>query len=138
MQRRSALETPKLIALGGIATLVAAVVGTIFAVIIALPLSLLAIIFFPILLGCVLLGAVLAAPVTLILFPLAYELMRGRPILAQFAIPVVGFIAGGAIISGWIAVGVLPHEPGSYELFSAVGMISGLSAGGFFVRGLHA
>src|SRR4051812_36884755 len=85
LQRRSALETPKLIALGGIATLVAMVVGTILAVIIALPLSLLAIIFFPIFLGCVLLGGVLAAPVTLILFPLAYELMRGRPILAQFA-----------------------------------------------------
>ena len=138
MQRRSALETPKLIALGGIATLVAAVVGTILAVIIALPLSLLALIFFPILLGCVLLGGVLAAPVTLILFPLSYELLRGRPILAQFAIPVVGLIAGGAIISGWIAVGLLPQQPGSYELFSAVGMISGLSAGGFFVRGLHA
>jgi hypothetical protein len=107
-------------------------------VIIGFPMSLLAVIFFPVFLGGVLLGAVLAAPVTLLVFPLTWQLMRGHPILAQFTIPAVGFVAGGAIISGWIAVGVLPHQPGSYELFSAVGMISGLSGGGFFVRGLYA
>jgi hypothetical protein len=135
---RRALETPALFALGAIATLAAAVVGAVLVVIIGFPMSLLAVIFFPVFLGGVLLGAVLAAPVTLLLFPLTWQLMRGHPILAQFAIPAVGFVAGGAIISGWIAVGVLPHQPGSYELFSVVGMISGLSGGGFFVRGLYA
>jgi hypothetical protein len=120
------------------ATLAAALVGVVLVVIIGFPMSLLAVIFFPVFLGGVLLGAVLAAPVTLLVFPLTWQLMRGHPILAQFTIPAVGFVAGGAIISGWIAVGVLPHQPGSYELFSAVGMISGLSGGGFFVRGLYA
>jgi hypothetical protein len=135
---RSALETPALYALGAMATLVAASVGAILAVVVAFPMSLLAIIFFPVFLGGVLVAAVLAAPVTLLLFPLTWQLLRGHPILAQFAIPVVGFVAGGAIISGWIGVGVLPHQPGSYGLFSAIGMVSGLSGGGFFVRGLYA
>jgi hypothetical protein len=135
---RRALETPALFALGAMATLAAALVGAVLVVIIGFPMSLLAVIFFPVFLGGVLLGAVLAAPVTLLVFPLTWQLMRGHPILAQFTIPAVGFVAGGAIISGWIAVGVLPHQPGSYELFSAVGMISGLSGGGFFVRGLYA
>ena len=135
MQRRSPLETP---ALGAMATVVAASVGTIVGVIIFFPMSVLAIIFFPILLGAIFLAAALAAPVTLILFPLTWQLMRGHPIMAQLAIPVIGFIAGGAIISVWIAVGVLPNQPNSYELFSAIGMISGLSGGGFFVRGLYA
>jgi hypothetical protein len=135
---RSALETPALYALGAMATLAAALVGTILSVILTFPMSVLAIIFFRVLLGAVILAAVLAAPVTLLLFPLTWQLLRGHPILVQFAIPVVGFVAGGAIISGWIAVGVLPNQPGSYELFSAVGMISGLSGGGFFVRGLYA
>jgi hypothetical protein len=135
---RRALETPALFALGAMATLAAALVGAVLVVIIGFPMSLLAVIFFPVFLGGVLLGAVLAAPVTLLLFPLTWQLMRGHPILAQFTIPAVGFVAGGAIISGWIAVGVLPHQPGSYELFSAVGMIAGLSGGGFFVRGLYA
>ena len=135
---RSALETPALYALGGMATLIAAIVGTILAVIITFPMSLLAILFFPAILGGVLLAAVLAAPVTFLLFPLTYQLMRGHPIMAQFAIPLVGFVAGGAVICGWIAVGILPHQPGSYELFSAIGMISGLCGGGFFVRGLYA
>ena len=135
---RSALETPALYTLGAMATLVAALVGTILGVIITFPMSVLAIIFFPVILGAVILAAVLAAPVTLFLFPLTWQLMRGHPILAQFAIPVIGFVAGGAIVSGWIAIGVLPHQPGSLELFSAIGMISGLSGGGFFVRGLDA
>ena len=133
-----ALRTPALYTLGAMATLVAAVVGTILGVIISFPMSVLAIIFFPVLLVAVILAAVLAAPVTMVVFPLAAELLRGHPILAQLAIPAVGFVAGGAVIAGWIAVGVLPHGPGSYELFSAIGMISGLSGGAFYARGLHA
>jgi len=138
LHRRSVLETPALFALGVMATAIAAFVGAVLVVIITFPMSILAVIVFPVFLGGVVLAAVLAAPVTLLLFPLTWQLLRAHPILAQFAIPVVGFIAGGAIISGWIAVGVLPHQPGSYELFSAIGMMSGLSGGAFFVRGLYA
>jgi hypothetical protein len=135
---RRALETPALYALGAVATLIAALVGVVLTLIIAFPFSLFAIIFFPVLIGGVLLAAVLAAPVTFLLLPLTWQLLRGHPVLAQLAIPVVGFVAGGAVIYGWIALGVLPQGQSSYEAFSAVGMISGLSAGGFFVRGLYA
>jgi hypothetical protein len=138
LQRRGVFETPGILGLAATSTLVAASVGTILFLVIGFPMSLLAIIFFPVLLFGVLLGAVLAAPVTLMLFPLTYELLRGHPILAQFVIPLVGFVAGGAIMSGWVAVGILPHEPSSYEIFSGIGMISGLAGGGFFVRGRYA
>ena len=133
---RQALETPALYALGALATLVAALVGTILGVIITFPFSIFAVIFFPVLIGAAILAAVLAAPVTFLLFPLTYQLMRGHPILAQFAIPIIGFVAGGAVISAWIAAGILPKD--SHNVFSAIGMISGLSGGGFFVRGLYA
>jgi hypothetical protein len=138
MQRSSALETSALFALGATATLVAALVGTVLAMIIFFPMSLLAIVIFPVLLGSILLAAILAAPVTLILLPLTYQLMRKHPIIAQLAIPAVGFVAGGGIVFGWIAAGVLPSQSGSREVFSAIGMISGLSGGGFFVRGMYA
>jgi ABC-type amino acid transport system permease subunit len=133
---RRALETPALYALGAMATLVAALVGTVLAMIITFPLSLFAVLFFPLLIAGVVSAAVLAAPVTFLLLPLTAQLMRGHPILAQLAIPLVGFVAGGAAISGWIAVGILPHD--SWGLYGAIGMISGLSGGAFFGRGLHA
>jgi hypothetical protein len=138
LKTRSALETPGLLALSAVATLIAGLVGTVFGVILAFPFSLLALIFFPVILGCVILAAVLAAPVTFGLFPLTYHLMRGHPILAQFAIPLVGFVGGGTVILIWIAIGVLPQAPHSHEVYSAIGMVSGLSAGAFFVRGLYA
>lgn len=133
---RDSLAAPALFGLGALATLVAAAIGTFLGLVITLPLSLLFIILFPLLLGPFLLAAILAAPITLLLLPLTALALRGHWILAQFAIPVVGLISGYAIIPGWIALGVLPIN--SHELFSAVGMISGLSAGGFFVRGLYA
>lgn len=55
------------------------------------------------------LAAVLAAPVTFFLFPLTYQLLRFFPLLAQPAIPFVGFVGGGAIIWIWIASGILPQ-----------------------------
>ncbi len=133
---RRALETPALYALGTMATLVAALVGTLLGMIITFPLSLFAVFFFPILIAAFVGAAMLAAPVTFLLLPLTARLMRGHPILAQLAIPLVGFVAGGAMISGWIAVGVPPHD--SWGPYGAIGMISGLSGGAFFGRGLHA
>jgi len=138
LKRQRVIETSGLIALGATATIVAALVASVMAAAVTFPMSLLAILIFPIFIGGVLLAAVLAAPVTCVLLPLTHRLMRNHPISAQFAIPLVGLAAGGAIISFWIAVGVLPQQPGSFELFSAIGMISGLSGGAFFVRGLYA
>ena len=138
MGKRSVLEIPSLLALSGMATLIAALVGTIVAMIITAPLSLLAIIIFPIFLGYLLLAAVLAVPVTFGLLPLTYQLIKGHPIIGQLVIPAVGFVGRGAVTLGWIAIGILPHDPYSHELFSAVGMVSGLSAGAFYVRGLYA
>jgi hypothetical protein len=131
---RRALETPALYALGAMTTVIAALVGTVLAMVLTFPFSLIAVIFFPILIAGFVLALVLVAPVTFLLLPLTAQLMRGHPILTQLVVPVVGFIAGGAIIAGWTAAGVLPRD----EWFSAIGMVSGLSGGGFFVRGLYA
>lgn len=131
-----AFATPALYGLGAGATLVAAAVGTLLGIIFLFPMSLLAIIFFPMLFFWAALAALLAAPVTLLLFPLTAQLLRNHPILAQIAIPLLGTVAGYGIISGWIALGVLPS--GGTNLFAPIGMISGLSGGGFFVRGLYA
>jgi hypothetical protein len=138
LAKRSILEIPGLVALSAMATLIAAVAGTVIGMIVTFPLSLFALIFFPMIPGYLLLAAVLAAPVTLGLFPLTYRLVRGHPTMAQLAIPTVGFVGGGAVISVWIAVGVLPHGPSGHELFSPIGMVSGLCAGAFYVRGLYA
>lgn len=132
-----AAETSGMLGLSAIATAVAALTGTIFGLIVSFPLSLIAVILFPSLLIALVLAAVLAAPVTVGLFPLAYLLLRGRPVLAQLVFPLIGLVGGGAIICAWIALGVLPHAPHSWEVFSAIGMISGLTAGAFFGRGLH-
>lgn len=133
-----ATETYGMMSLCAMATMVAALTGTIFGVIVSFPFSLIAIIIFPILLIAFVLLAVLATPVTLGLFLLAYPFLRSRPMLAQLAFPLIGLIGGGLIICAWIALGVLPHAPHSLELYSAIGMISGLVAGAFFGRGLHA
>ena len=134
----SGAETSGMMGLSAIATAMAALTGTIFGVIVSFPFSLIAVIIFPILLIAMVLAAVLAAPVTLGLFPLAYPFLRGRPVLAQLVFPLIGAAGGAIIIWLWIALGVLPNQPHSPELFSAIGMISGLVAGAFFGRGLHA
>jgi hypothetical protein len=127
-----------LFALSAMSTLIAALVGTCVAMFFAGPLSLIALIIFPMFLGGLVLAAVLAAPLTFFLFPLTYQLFRFFPLVAQLAIPVVGFAGGGAIIWVWIATGVLPHGDLSMELFSAIGMVAGLCAGAFYSRGLYA
>jgi hypothetical protein len=127
-----------LVALSAMSTLIAALVGTCVAMFFAGPLSLIALLLFPMFLGGLVLAAVLAAPVTCFLFPLTYQLLRFFPLSAQLAIPVVGFLGGGAIIWMWIAAGILPQGELSRELFSAVGMVAGLSAGAFYSRGLYA
>ena len=136
--RMRAAETYGMMGLCAMATIVAALIGTILGVIVSLPFSLIAIIIFPMLLIAFVLAAVLASPVTLGLFLLAYPFLRGRPMLGQLAFPLIGLIGGGFIICVWIALGVLPNQPHSLELYSAIGMISGLVAGAFFGRGLHA
>jgi hypothetical protein len=133
-----ATETSGMLALSAMATGVAALTGTIFGIIVSFPLSLIAVILFPTLLIALVLAAILAAPVTAGLFPLAYPLLRGRPLLAQLVFPLIGIAGGAVVIWLWIALGVLPHAPNSWELYSAIGMISGLVAGAFFGRGLHA
>lgn len=133
-----ATETYGMMGLGATATIVAALTGTIFGVILSFPFSVIAIIIFPILLIGFVLAAVLATPVTMGLFLLTYPLLRSRPMLAQLAFPLIGLVGGGLIICAWIALGVLPNTQHSLELYSAIGMISGLVAGAFFGRGLHA
>jgi hypothetical protein len=138
VSKRSVLEVPGFLALSAMATLIAALVGTVVGMVALLPMSILAVIFFPILIGALLLAAVLASAVTFGLFPLAAYLLRDRSILAQFVIPAVGFGAGGAMVSMWIAIGVFgQHVELAREIFVGTGMVSGLIAGAFFARGLH-
>jgi hypothetical protein len=117
------------------ATLVAALIGTIVTMIASGPFSLLALFNFPMLLAYLVLAAVLASPVTLALFPLTYLSLRFYPILVQLLIPLVGFVGGGAVVLLWIEIGYLPRD---WQIFSGIGMISGLIAGAFFARGLFA
>jgi hypothetical protein len=135
---RRATETFGVMSLSAVATGAAALTGTAFGMIIAFPLSLLVVILFPMLFAAIALAAVLAAPVTLVLFPLAYPFFRGRPMLGQLMFPLIGVAGGGLTILLWMALGILPDRPHSWELYSAIGMISGLVAGAFFGRGLHA
>ncbi|WP_441234885.1 hypothetical protein [Bradyrhizobium sp. 930_D9_N1_4] len=137
-ERMGATETYGMMGLCAMATIIAALTGTLFGVIVSFPFSLIAIIIFPILLIALVLAAMLAAPVTFGLFLLAYPFVRSRPMLAQLAFPLIGLVGGGLIICAWIALGVLPNAQHSWQVFSAVGMISGLVAGAFFGRGLHA
>ena len=120
------------------ATLIAALVGTTVAMILSGPFSLLALINFPMFLANLVLAAAFAAPVTLALFPLTYQLLRFYPILVQLLIPLVGFVGGGAVVLLWIKLGYLPHDGLSRQIFSGIGMVSGLVAGAFYARGLFA
>jgi hypothetical protein len=123
-------------AVGIISTGIAALIGTVFTLIMTLPLSIL-VIFFPFLLivGAAL-GVVMAAPVTLGLLPLTYQLVRGLPVLAQLIYPAVGLVGGGAIMQLWSVLGLFPFTQNSHDLF-AIGMIPGLIAGAFYGRGVH-
>jgi hypothetical protein len=142
LSKRNILEVPGFFALGALATLIAALVGTGIVMVALGPLTLFALMFFwlyyPIMLTALLFAALLAAPVTFGLFPLTTYLLRGRPMLVQFVVPTVGFVAGGAIIPLWFASGLLgPNTDLAREILVGIGMVSGLVAGAFYGRGLH-
>lgn len=138
LSKRSVLEVPGFFALGALATLIAALVGTGIVMVALGPMTLFALMFFwlyyPIMLEALLFAALLAAPVTFGLFPLTTYLLRDRPILLQFVVPTVGFVAGGAVIPIWFASGLFGS---SAEIFVGIGMVAGLVAGAFYARGLH-
>ena len=138
LSKRTILEVPGFFTLGMMATLIAALVGTSIGLVAFGPLSIIAIIIFPILIGALLLAAVLAAPVTLGLFPMAAYLLRDRPLMAQLIIPAIGFAGGGLMILAWFASGVLGRDTASMqEIFVGIGMVSGLISVAFYGRGLH-
>lgn len=142
MSQRNVLEVPGFFALGALATLIAALVGTGIVMVALGSMSLFALMFFwlyyPIMLKALLFAALLAAPVTFGLFPLTSYLLRGHPILVQFVVPTIGFVAGGAIMVLWFASGLLgPNTDLAREIFTGIGMVSGLIAGAFYAWGLH-
>jgi hypothetical protein len=133
---------PGFFALGALATLIAALAGLGIVMVALGPISLFALMFFPLyypmMLEALLFAMLLAAPVTFAFFPLVAYLLRGYPTLVQFAVPTVGFVAGGAIIPIWIASGLFgPNTHLADQLLIAIGMVSGLVAGAFYGRGLH-
>jgi len=142
LSQRNVLEVPGLFALGALATLVAALAGLGIVMVALGPLSLFALMFFPLyfpmMLKALLFLMFLAAPVTFGLFPLAACLLRGYPTLVQFVVPTVGFVAGGAIVPLWIVSGLFgPDTHLADELLIGIGMVTGLVAGAFYGRGLH-
>ncbi|MFH1340670.1 MAG: hypothetical protein ABIL01_05560 [Pseudomonadota bacterium] len=142
MSNRNVLEIPGFLALGALATLIAGLVGVGIVMVCLGAITLFALMFFsayfPLMLEALLFTMLLAAPVTFGLFPMAAYLLRGHPILVQFVVPTIGFVAGGAIIPIWIACGLFgPNTHLADELLIAIGMVSGLVAGAFYGRGLQ-
>lgn len=133
-------ELPRMLTISIIATLIAAFVGTTIILIASAPFSLLAIIAFPIYFASLIIAAVLAAPVTFVFLPLAYLLLKGRPILTLLVTPVVGLIGGGFAMYAWVELGFLPRQyhPITQQIFSITGMLSGFSAGAFYGRSVYA
>ena len=142
LSKRNVLEVSGFFALGALATLIAALAGTGIMMVALGPMTLFALMYFPLyypmMLDALLFAMLLAAPVTFGLFPLANYLLRDHPMLVQFVVPMVGFVAGGAIIPIWFASGLLGSNAGpASELLVGIGMVSGLVAGAFYGRGLH-
>ena len=142
MSNRNIVEVPGFLALGALATLIAALVSVGIVMLGLGSMSLFALMFFsdyyPIMLDALLFAMLLAAPVTFGLFPLISHLLRGHSILVQFVVPIAGFFAGGAIIVIWLACGLLsPDTASGHEIYVGIGMVSGLIAGAFYGAGLH-
>ena len=137
-----------------LATAVATIVGTVFIMAIGFPLSLAAIIVWPVILSWLWNGAILATPVTLVLLPAAVALGHRHPAILYFLLPLVG------LVGGLIAMKVWPHiagswpelagfakthlafyqparETGGHQLPLLAGAISGLCAGAVFSAAVH-
>lgn len=140
MQRPDLFELPRILTISIIATLIAAFIGTAIVLIATAPFSLLAIIVFPIYLASLVAAAVLAAPLTFVVLPLTYLLLKGRPILTLLVMPIVGLIGGGFVMYAWVELGLLPrqYDQITQQLFSIAGMLSGFSAGAFYGRSVYA
>jgi hypothetical protein len=142
LSKRNVLEVSGFFALGALATLIAALAGTAIVMVALGPLTLFALMFFPLyypmMLDALLFAMLLAAPVTCGLFPAATYLLGDHPVLVQFIVPMIGFVAGGVITAVWFASGLLGSNTGpASEILIGIGMVSGLIAGGFYVRGLN-
>lgn len=142
LSQRNVLEVPGFLALGALATLIAALAGLGIVMVGLGAISLFALMFFsiyyPLMLEALFFAMLLAAPVTFGLFPLAAYLLRAHPILVQFVVPTVGFVAGGLVMVIWFSSGLLgPDTVLASEILVCIGMVSGLIAGAFYGAGLH-
>jgi hypothetical protein len=142
LSKPNVFEVPGYLALGAIATLVAALVSVGILIVALGPIGLWALLYLPIsyptILTVFLYVILLAAPVSFGLFPLTAYLFRGHPILVQFVIPAVGFAGGGLTIILWSFINLPAPAAGmGDEIIVGLGMISGLIAGAFYGRGLE-
>jgi hypothetical protein len=136
-----------LIFVGLVATLIAAVVGIAFVLMITFPLSLFALLGIFQFFTWVWSGAVLAAPVTLVLLPGAAILGKNHPFALYFSLPIIGFAGGFLAMKTWAAIqrgapnlvsdakllfpmGIPPVDEG--EIFKWAGAVAGLIAGCVF------
>ncbi|HEY4140996.1 MAG TPA: hypothetical protein VGM57_06260 [Pseudolabrys sp.] len=137
-----------------VATLVAAMVGILFVLTVTFPFSLFALLGVSQFFTWVWSGAVLAAPITMILLPATAALGKSRPIVLCFLLPVVGLIGGVFAMRVWSVIQhnapsvisglkvVFPmglpsvDSPGG-EIFIWASAVAGLIAGCIFSAAVH-
>lgn len=137
-----------------IATAIASVVGFLSVIAITFPLSLFAFMWLSELPSWLWNGAILAAPVTLLLLPVTAMIGRQHPVILYFALPVVGLVGGILAMRSWSSIresapafmtyaktylSFVPPSvsgPGG-ELPIVAGAIAGLVAGAFFSAAIY-
>jgi hypothetical protein len=135
------------------ASALASLAGFLSVIAVTLPMSVLVLIFPKQLLIMLWKGALLAAPVTMMLLPATVAVGRGRPMALYFALPIVGLIGGVMTMKFWPSVYasapqlfqyaktyLLFDPPPTDWTFLVIGAVGGFFAGVFFsfaVRKMH-
>jgi hypothetical protein len=120
-----------------VATLIAALVGSLIVFLALMPASLLSFLFVPILLVAFGFACAWAFPTTFIVLPVLSAMIRGA-MARQIALPVAGLLAG-AVTMWTVKTLQLPGGTGQgAEILIAAGALAGLAAGAVFARGLAA
>ena len=82
-------------------------------------------------------GAVYAAPVTLVVLPIAGWFLKYRPSRALIILPLIGTVSGIAVMWCWINFSVLPYGGVGDTYLMLAGLFGGLVAGAFFGHSVY-
>ena len=114
-------------------SLYASILGVFFFLLLA-PLALLPPILVFVLLFGIPMGYALSTPVTFAMLPFGAILLKQRPTLRQFALPLIGLV-GGALVT-WLLFRN-GKEPEGAKMFILVGAATGFSSGMIYARRLR-